>query len=104
MEDGYWTPWHLADIAIAKVERERDMVRDERDEARTEAEWAKERLVEAREECDRQRALVARLAEAAGLADVWDPDALVQGVERMRKAMKDNDVVCQSMSHAKENQ
>jgi len=29
MEDGYWTPWHLADIAIAKVERERDKARAE---------------------------------------------------------------------------
>jgi hypothetical protein len=29
MEDGYWTPWHLADIAIAKVERERDEARAE---------------------------------------------------------------------------
>lgn len=67
------------DLAAKRAEAERD-------EARAEAEWAKERLVEAREECDRQRALVARLAEAAGLADVWDSDALVQGLERLRAA------------------
>ena len=69
---------------IARLGAALSRAEQERDAAREHGRWAKDWIASVQQEYDYQRALVARLAEAAGLADVWDPDALVQGVERLR--------------------